>query len=136
MSRTITDVRIELVPDGDGDISWLDQSDAQMGEGFEAQAAERKRMLASGEISIVGIRVTAEVEVFVPHGDTPEIGFTSTYTLSSPGVWSVESDSGDDYFREIADDELPLLLDTLRADGFDETAISEATSGPIAITPA
>jgi hypothetical protein len=142
MSRTITDIRIELVPDEYADTSWLDQTDAQMGEGFEAHANERKRLLETGAIGMIGVRIAADVEIFVPNGNTPDteegncIGVTTTYTLTTAGVWSIESDSGDDYFREIAADQLDDLRDILRADDFGDVEIAEVTSRPIPITPA
>ena len=75
-----------IVNDDNADFSWLDQTDDEMGDGFEEYARERKEAWERGEWSMVGIIVTA-------HAGDQEIG--------SASLWGIESDSGDDYFNEI-----------------------------------
>lgn len=77
--------RVEL--DQDADLSWLDQTDAQMGVGFEESAAARKKAYARGEWEMVGVVVEAKW-----HGAI----------LETTSLWGIESDSGPEYFETVA----------------------------------
>ena len=99
VTRTITEVVAELVPDEDPDLSWLDQSDAEMGEGFEAEARERKEAFNRGDWWMVGVVVSAMDE--------------TGHKLAETSLWCVESDSGSDYFRTIASNLTQELGDEL-----------------------
>jgi hypothetical protein len=46
--------RVEWEVDHDADTSWLDQTDDEMGEGFEAFATERKREHERGDVVMMG----------------------------------------------------------------------------------
>lgn len=85
-----TTVRIEVVPDNDPDVSYLEQ------EGFEARRAEYR----ADAFSFVGVRVAVETH------DTDSGVSTRTQTA---GLWGIESDSGEDYFREVAAEEASTL---------------------------
>jgi hypothetical protein len=86
-------VKIEWLNDNDPDLSWLDQSDVEMGEGFEKQSAERKE--SYGQIwEMLGCVAKAEVSYQV--GDSRRIE-----CLTSGGLWGIESDSDKEYLREI-----------------------------------
>jgi hypothetical protein len=49
-------------------------------------------------------------------------------TVTSGGLWGIESDGGEEYFREVADEELAELRDILVALGFDESTVMDATA--------
>lgn len=130
MSKSIAAVYVQIVTDEDGDISWLDQTDEQMGEAFEAHARTRKEQFASGDLGLVGVRIAADVEIF--HGEDG-IGTTDHVTLTTPGVWNIESDSGEDYFRETADNEIGYIAASLKEIGFAEIEIAKAMSSTLEI---
>jgi hypothetical protein len=51
---------------------------------------------------------------------------TTIQTLTSGGLWGIESDSGEEYFAQIEREELDNLAEQLRAAGFTDAAIREA----------
>lgn len=77
-------VKVLVLHDEDPDLSYLDQDD------FE----DRRDAFERGDFSFVGVRAEAEVAI----GGIMQ-------TLTSGGLWGTESDSGDEYFLEIADQE-------------------------------
>lgn len=81
-----TTIYLELLPDDSGDVSWLEQTPAQLGS-LEAAVANRRRLEAyrRGDWSLVGVRLACE------------LGEGCTFT--SPGLWGIESDSGEEYLR-------------------------------------
>lgn len=87
LCRTVAEVRRHVVVDEFADLSWLDQSDAEMGEGFELHARERRAAFDRGDLWMVGVFVTLH------DGQGREVA-------RSAGLWGIESDSGDDYFDE------------------------------------
>jgi len=82
--------------DQDADTSYLDQDD------FD----DRRDAYQRGDFYFVGVRVEAEVVI---NG--------TTQTLVSPGLWGIESDSGDAYFLEVANEEYDELRKTLKTVG-------------------
>ena len=77
-----------IVPDDDPDLSWLEQTGAEMGEGFEEQA--RQRLADYGTMwEMVGVVVELSW-----HGAT----------LESNSLWGIESDSDSEYFETVAKD--------------------------------
>jgi len=56
---------------------------------------------------MVGVRAAAEI--YIPFGD-----FFVVQTIESPGLWGIESDSGEDYFKETFKSELKILEEMLR----------------------
>jgi hypothetical protein len=88
-------IRVLVLPDEDPDVSFLDQDE------FE----DRKQAYGRGDFSFVGVRAEAEIVVD---------GILQT--IVSGGLWGVESDAGDEYLREVADEEyndLRRILKTL-----------------------
>ena len=85
--------------DFDPDVSWLEQTDEQMGDGFEKHARERLDAYNRGEWGMVGVRVVATL--------TDERGFSKV--VESGGLWGIESDSDDAYFEEVAFEEWMVL---------------------------
>ncbi len=80
----VHEIRVVVLPDEDPDTSYLDQDE------FE----DRREAYQRGDFYFVGVRAEAEVAI----GGIMQ-------TLTSGGLWGTESDSGDEYFLEIADQE-------------------------------
>ena len=88
--NTVSTARIVVVCDADPDPSYLEQ------EGWEDRLAQYR----NGDFEFVGVYLEADVHVPV---------FDGTITMltkeRSCGLWGIESDSGEDYFRSVACDE-------------------------------
>ena len=95
-------IRVLVLPDEDPDTSFWDQdTDPDEQNDFE----DRKEAYRRGDFSFVGVRAEAEIVVdgIIQH-------------ITSGGLWGVESDAGDAYFLEIAQEEyndLRKILKTL-----------------------
>lgn len=79
-------IRVLVLPDEDPDTSYMDPDDPEWKDRHDAYQR--------GDFTFVGVRAEAEVAI----GGIIQ-------TLTSGGLWGTESDSGDDYFKEIADQE-------------------------------
>jgi hypothetical protein len=77
-------IRVVVLHDEDPDTSYLEQDE------FE----ERLAAYQNGDFSFVGVR--AEADVFI--GGVLQ-------TLTSAGLWGIESDSGKEYIEGVADEE-------------------------------
>jgi hypothetical protein len=99
---TIDKVEIEWLSDDSPDLSWLDQTDAEMGQGFEAQSKERKQSYGQ-TWEMLGVRARARISY--PWQDN--LGVRLEY-FTSGGLWGIESDM-DDQTRQ--DYELEQLQD-------------------------
>lgn len=91
-----SDFEMSVIPDNDFDTSYLEQ------DGFE----DRRAMFQRGEFEFVGVR--AEIQLQIPYGHDFIIK-----TIESPGLWGVESDSGEAYLREVFQEECEVLADIL-----------------------
>lgn len=80
------------------------------------QDFERMESLNSGQWYYIGIRAKATIQLT---GDL-------TQTITSGGLWGIESDSGKDFITETEDAELHDLRQQLKAIGFSTRAISKA----------
>lgn len=83
-----------------------------------------------GDWHFVGVRAKATIKF--PYGSNPDCWITSE--LLSPGLWSIESDSGDDFIRQVYDEEREILagmLASLKTCDFTrfETATTNQYSG-------
>ena len=90
-------ILVLVLPDDDPDTSFLDQGDPE--------DQDRKEAYRRGDFSFVGVR--AEAKIIVD-------GISQTIT--SGGLWGVESDAGDAYIKEVAGEEyvdLRRILKTL-----------------------
>ena len=96
---------IEVVPDTDPDTSYLYQDDPDF--------SERREAFERGDFGFVGVRAVAEITF--EHEDTG--GWTQGPRVTTPGLWGIEDDSGEDYFREVGEDEAGELVDMLHALG-------------------
>ena len=79
------------------------------------QDAERIKQFEAGELYFVG--VVAEAELI--HSQVKDGGGT-IHRISTAGVWGVESDSDEDNFRELGEEELEALKIILADMGIDE----------------
>ncbi len=84
---------------------------------YTRQDYERMERLNAGDWCYIGIR--AEVDVQTSFGSPIQ-------TITSGGLWGIESDSDKAYFAEVAAEELGQLKTELRALGFSARAISKA----------
>ncbi len=111
---TIDTIRTVTLDDQDPDLSWLDQTDDQMGEGFEADANDRKDSYGDSW-AMIGIRAEADVVIA-----------GTVQTIISPGLWGIESDSSRDYLKEVETEELQQLADILIELGCVPSQIAQA----------
>lgn len=95
--------RIEAI-DECPDFSWRDEADR-----------ERLEALRDGSWHLMGVQASATV--LVPHGQ-----HMIAQTITSPGHWGVESDSGDDYLDGVFAAECDTLAGMLRKLGVTVTA--------------
>ncbi len=84
---------------------------------------DRREQYDRGDFSFVGVRVEADV-IIDGH----------VQVLTSPGLWGIESDSGDEYLREVADEEWQQLRDTLEQIGVPSSQLADAERGRIKLT--
>ncbi len=98
MTKAQVIITQEVLDDSDVDASWLEQDDF----------ADRLAAYRAGDFSFVGVRAIALVRV--PYGKD----FIET-KISSPGLWGIESDSGDAYFAEVFQEERETLLEMLES---------------------
>jgi hypothetical protein len=83
---------------------------------------KRMEALNNGHWSYIGI--IAKAKILVPIVGNP--GSSQYQTISSGGLWGIESDSGKDFFEETIDDELSGLADQLEALGLGKRQIEYA----------
>jgi len=86
----------QLVPDVCPDASYLEQ------EGFE----DRLEQYRQGAFDLIGVR--AIVQLPIPFGKDRILA-----RIESPGLWGIESDSGEDYFDSVFQEESNILADML-----------------------
>lgn len=84
----------QIVPDDCPDASYLEQD------------ATRLEQFRQGEFDYIGVR--AAVELPIPYGKDRIIT-----RIESPGLWGIESDSGEDYFDSVFQEESTILADML-----------------------
>ena len=89
-------IRVVVEHDPDPDVSFLEQDE------FEDRLAAYKR----GEFDFVGVRAEAEVVI---EG--------VVQTLTSGGLWGIESDSGEEYLESVAVEEYEQLRKVLKTVG-------------------
>jgi hypothetical protein len=75
---------------------------------YVAQDRDRLAAYHRGDWHMIGIRAVATIWISRP-------GYSTCYTLESPGVWGIESDSGEDYLNEVYQEECAQLRDDIEA---------------------
>jgi len=86
----------QIIPDDCPDTSYLEQ------EGFE----DRLEELRQGAFDFIGVR--AAVELPIPYGNDRILT-----RIESPGLWGIESDSGEDYLESVFQEESNILAGML-----------------------
>jgi hypothetical protein len=118
MTKEIESISCQQIFDGDGDISWLQQYDINSKDIEERKYAlqDKKRLEAyyNDEWHFVGVQVVAEIRID---------GLLQT--ISSGGLWGIESDSGNEYFDEVFEEQKEQLKDVLLQLGFTEKEIAQ-----------
>ena len=99
-------------PSSDYDGSGIDELRQYTDEDYKRMEAYN-----NGEWYMVGVKAFAKVH---------QLGGTVIQGMESGGLWGVESDSGEDYFKELAQEQLRELRCELLACGFSDTEISAA----------
>ena len=103
MTRT-AEVEIDMLTTYDTDGQPLDY----LFHDPDYRAEDEARLTAwrRDEWHFLGIRARATIKV--PYGINPDCWITSE--LLSPGLWGIESDSGDRYFQEVYREERAILI--------------------------
>lgn len=111
MKAKIVHIEAQIIPDQYADTSYLGQAE------FE----DRNEAFKRGDFSFIGIRLKAGIVL------KSKQGYTIVGTeITTPGLWGIEDDSGDEYFESVAKDEEHTLTEMLRALGFKNKAIRKA----------
>lgn len=113
--KRILSVTIKRIIDSSPDTSYL-------GEYSNTQDYERMESLNAGNWCYIGIRAEAKVSVYHPQ----EVRGTAIQTITSGGLWGIESDSEEPYLESVEKEELADLRAQLKALGFSSRAISTA----------
>jgi hypothetical protein len=82
--------------------------------------------LNRGDWCFIGIRAEAEIQLFHKPVHSLDPGQTSIQTLTSGGLWGIESDSDREYLESVEQEELADLKTQLLVLGFSKRAISNA----------
>ena len=91
-----SDFDCQIISDDCPDTSYLEQNE------FE----DRREQFRQGGFEFVGVR--AAVELPIPYGKDRIL-----VKIESPGLWGIESDSGEDYFQSVFQEESDILADML-----------------------
>jgi hypothetical protein len=114
----VDSVKIKWLHDSDPDLSWLDQyEDSQDPEEKEYYKRDQERKASYGnQWEMLGC--VAEAQVSRPIGQ----GSRRLETLTSGGLWGIESDSDRDYMKQVEHEQLSDLAEHLNAFGIEVTA--------------
>lgn len=102
--KRIIDIDLAVVFDEDPDPSYLEQP----------EFADRLAAYRRNEFVFIGVRAVAEIEI---NG--------IRQTISSGGLWGIESDSDEAYLQSIYEEERAMLSDMLGELGFTLDEIAE-----------
>lgn len=111
----IEKITCEILPDDDPDLSYLDTDEMTEWTAKEIEQAQARLADYGNGWQMVGVRLRASLVVNGTH-----------QTVTSPGLWGIESDSGAAYFEQVGDDEACELEGILSALGFHEAEIRDA----------
>lgn len=76
---------------------------------YREEDEARLKAWRDDEWHFIGIRARAIINI--PYGTNPRCWITSE--LLSPGLWGIESDSRDNYFEQVYQEERQILLEIL-----------------------
>tara|TARA_B110000211_G_C13995117_1_gene515839 strand:+ start:206 stop:577 length:372 start_codon:yes stop_codon:yes gene_type:complete len=116
--KTIEKISMVQHIDEDPEISYLQQYDINDKDPeirkYAKQDKERLESLYAGNWEFIGIQAKAEIRI---NG--------ISQVITSGGLWGIESDSGDEYFEEIYQEEKEDLKNSLLELGFDSKEIAQ-----------
>lgn len=113
MQATIERTWIEVTPDPEAEADYLEQD----------EFTERLEQYQRGTFGFVGVSACAEIRFTTPQG-----GWIIGPVVKSSGLWGIEDDSGEDYFRTVGEEQADELADMLIALGLDETRVRVAAN--------
>ena len=126
MTRT-AEIEIDMIETYDQDSSPLDY--LFQDPDYRRQDEDRLKAWRNGEWHFLGIRVRATIKI--PYGINPQCWITAE--LLSPGLWSIESDSGAEYLQEVYLEERDILIKMLASlktyDLINKDNLSPTTTG-------
>ena len=94
---------------------------------YTLQDYERMERLYRGDWGFIGIQASAKIQTGSVRGVTSLGSEVHTVqTITSGGLWGIESDSDADYIRSVENDELAELRTELHSLGFSSRAIAAA----------
>ena len=118
MTKEIESISCQQIFDVDGDISYLQQYDINSKNHEERKYAlqDKKRLEAyyNDEWYFIGIQAKAKIRI---NG--------ISQTINSGGLYGIESDSGDEYFDEVFEEQKEDLKNNLLELGFSEKEIAQ-----------
>lgn len=125
MKLTIREIGRVEYPDQDSTYDDMEPAPWEPSEGEEVRLRmeERKAAWDRGDWWAVG--VTARAELMWVDDDTGLGTHGIVGPVESPGLWGVESDSGEDYLEDIYREELSTLRAMLKAMGFNDDDINQ-----------
>ena len=133
----IESITVERINDNQPDLSWLESSvengkidscqysqkdydeDRENTEKYIEQDQARLESYYQGNWNMLGIRAIAKVSYSIGNGNR------RLETLTSGGIWGVESDSDQDYFETLEQEELDNLKEHLETFGVDVSDFEE-----------
>jgi hypothetical protein len=101
------EIEIDMIETYDPESSPLDY--LFQDPDYRRQDEDRLAAWRIGEWHFVGIRARAKIDI--PYGSNPQCWITAE--LLSPGLWGIESDSGDAYLQEVSREERNILIEML-----------------------
>jgi hypothetical protein len=121
----IDDLQINWQTDDDADLSYLEQFELDSTDSDERQYArqDRERLARFGDTWVTeGCQAVARVSYAESNGSR------RLETLSSGGLWGIETDSDRDYLTSVENDELADLKAHLERFGVDVSNFDELAS--------
>lgn len=147
--KKISKITVKRIPDHDADTSWIgtfsntptkyaiknDQTRTRNAYAYfnstnatnrkEAQQDyDRMMQIENGNVSFYGVRAEAEI-LTRPDNAHASAGWKIDH-ITSGGLWGLESDAGEEYFKEEEKNQIQDLHDTLKEFGFTDKEISAA----------
>lgn len=109
---TVDKIVIVVEPDESPDLSYLEDegrySDVPPAQAAKYREQDRARLASYGDSwYMLGIRAEARITIWSG-------GVGMTQKISSGGLWGIESDSGEKYFRQVAKEEYKALVGLLK----------------------
>ncbi len=104
MTVTIEKIEREILPDENPNVEHLKAK----------EFAERYYKWRHGVFNYIGIRAKAILRIPTAGGKW------ITQEITSPGIWGIEDDSGEEYFEETYQEELSILISMLGELGVSE----------------